>query len=63
MKKVLLLLAIAAIVSCNEPLQVTGKTDPQATTSGTLGSAKAEKQMPALDTPANRNKVNSAKKQ
>jgi len=54
MKKVLLLLAIAAIVSCNEPLQVTGKTDPQATTSGTLGSAKAENQMPALDTPANR---------
>ena len=63
MKKVILFLSIGVVAACNEPLQVTGKTDPQATTSGTLGSVKANNQMPALDTPANKNRVDSERKQ
>jgi len=54
MKKAILLFAMIYLVACNEPLQVTGKTDQQATTSGTLGSVKANNQMPdrTIDTPA-----------
>jgi hypothetical protein len=63
MKKVIFLLALGYLFSCNEPLEVTGKTDPQATTSGTLGSVKASNQMPALDTPANKNRVDTSRKQ
>ena len=63
MKKVLFLLAIAYIAACNEPINVTGKTDPQATTSGTLGTVKANNQMPAFDTPARRNRVDTLRKQ
>jgi hypothetical protein len=52
MRKVILLLAIAGIAACSEPIRITGKTDEQATTSGTLGSVKANNQMPdrRLDT-------------
>ena len=62
MKTVFFLLAIGYFAGCNQPLKVTGKTDPQATTSGTLGSVKASDQMPALDTPTNRNRVDTVKK-
>lgn len=46
MKKVIPLLLIGSIAACNEPLTVTGKTDSQQTTSGTMGSVKANNQMP-----------------
>ena len=62
MKIVIFLLAIGYLAACNQPLKVTGKTDPQATTSGTLGSVKATNQMPALDTPVNRNRVDTVRK-
>ena len=63
MKKAIVLLVIAYLSSCNEPLEVTGKTDPQATTSGTLGSVKASNQMPALDTPVNKKRVDTIRRQ
>jgi hypothetical protein len=46
MRKVFLLFVILWSLACTEPLKVTGKTDQQATTSGTLGSVKANNQMP-----------------
>lgn len=45
MKKAIFLVLGWAIAACNEPLQVTGKTDPQQTTSGTMGSVRANNQM------------------
>jgi len=33
-------------ISCQDPIHVTGKTDQQETTSGTLGNATAEKRLP-----------------
>lgn len=62
MRKAIFVLAIASLAACNEPLNVTGKTDPQATTSGTLGSAKAQNQLPALDTPRTNNRVDTVRK-
>jgi hypothetical protein len=54
MKPLIFLLIVSIFAACGEPLQVTGKTDQQATTSGTLGSVKANNQMPerTIDTPA-----------
>lgn len=54
MKKIIALLIVGSIAACSEPLQVTGKTDPQQTTSGTLGSVRAANQMPdrTIDSPA-----------
>jgi hypothetical protein len=48
------IIAVVYVSACNEPLQITTKTDPQTTTSGTLGSEKASNQMPErrIDTPA-----------
>ncbi len=46
MKKLNTLLILIFAFSCNEPMQVTGHPDDRAATSGTLGSAKAENQLP-----------------
>jgi hypothetical protein len=46
MKKLFTLLILIFAFSCNEPMQVTGHPDDRAATSGTLGSAKAENQLP-----------------
>lgn len=63
-KKIILLLAIVNIAACGRPLTITGKTDRQATTSGTLGSLKANNQLPegTMDT-TNRRKANTNNKQ
>lgn len=63
MKKLILIAAIGITAACNEPLTVTGKTDPQATTSGTMGSVKANNQMPTVDTPNARRRVDTVRKQ
>jgi hypothetical protein len=34
------------ITGCGNPMHVTTRTDPQATTSGTLGGVRAENQLP-----------------
>jgi hypothetical protein len=62
MKKAIFLLALAYATACNEPLTVTGRTDPQQTTSGTMGSVKANNQMPALDTPNVRRRVDTTRR-
>lgn len=46
MKKLFTLLIAFFVFSCNGPMQVTGHPDDRAATSGTLGSAKAENQLP-----------------
>lgn len=53
MKRVMLLIMIGTMAACNEPLGVTGKTDAQQTTSGTMGSVRANNQMPdrTIDSP------------
>ncbi len=53
MKRVILLLIIGYIAACSEPLEVTGRTDPQQTSSGTMGSVRANNQMPdrTIDSP------------
>lgn len=63
MKKLIAITAIGLITACNEPINVTGKTDRQETTSGTMGSVKANNQMPAIDTPDARRRVNTTKRQ
>jgi hypothetical protein len=63
MKKTVVLLSIAFIWSCNEPVNITGKTDPQNTTSGTMGSVKANNQLPNFDTPAVNTRPDTLKKQ
>lgn len=62
MKKLIALAAIGFLSACNEPINVTGKSDPQATTGGTMGSVKANNQMPALDTPATRNRPDTMRR-
>jgi hypothetical protein len=34
------------VTACGNPMHVTTRTDPQATTSGTLGGVRAENQLP-----------------
>lgn len=63
MKNFFILIVVATMFACSKPLRVTGKTDVQATTSGTMGSVKASNQMPALDTPVNKNRIQTLKKQ
>ena len=46
MKKLFALSLLICGFSCNEPMQVTGKPDDRSATSGTLGSAKAENELP-----------------
>lgn len=46
MKKLFTLPMVIFAFSCNGPMQVTGRPDDRAATSGTLGSAKAENQLP-----------------
>lgn len=46
MKKLFTLLMLLFAFSCNEPMQVTAHPNDRAATSGTLGSAKAENQLP-----------------
>ncbi len=46
MKNIFSLLILIAAVACNEPMQVTSNPNDQSATSGTLGSAKAENQLP-----------------
>ncbi len=54
MKKLCTLLILIFAFSCNEPMQVTAHPDDRAATSGTLGSAKAENQLPnAISDSAN----------
>jgi hypothetical protein len=38
---ILAILVIAAVASCSTPGRITGRPDPTAATSGTLGSSKA----------------------
>lgn len=63
MKKVILLLAVGYVAACKSPLTVTGKTDPQQTTSGTMGSVRASNQLPALDTPNTRRVIDTTRRQ
>lgn len=46
MKRLFSLLLLIIAFSCNEPMQVTAHPDERAATSGTLGSANAENQIP-----------------
>ncbi len=46
MKKLFALFMLLFSLACNEPMQVTGHPDERAATSGTLGSAKAENELP-----------------
>ncbi len=46
MKKLLALLMLIFAFACNEPMQITGNPDDHSATSGTLGSANAENQLP-----------------
>jgi hypothetical protein len=41
-----LFIFIIIITACSNPVHVTTTTDPQATTSGTLGAVRAENQLP-----------------
>lgn len=60
MKKLFTLLIVIFAFSCNEPLRVTGRPDDRAATSGTLGSSKAENQLPneTRDTASRADTVN-----
>jgi hypothetical protein len=42
----LFIFIIIIITACSNPVHVTTTTDPQATTSGTLGAVRAENQLP-----------------
>lgn len=46
MKKLFTLLMLIFAFACNEPMQVTANPDDHSATSGTLGSANAENQLP-----------------
>lgn len=46
MKKLLTFLMLLFVFACNEPMQVTAHPDAHSSTSGTLGSAKAENELP-----------------
>jgi hypothetical protein len=46
MKNMIALLILISAIACNEPMQVTSNPDDRAATSGTLGSANAENQIP-----------------
>lgn len=54
MKNIFALLILIFAIACSEPMQVTSNPDDHSATSGTLGSAKAENQLPnaTRDTPA-----------
>lgn len=46
MKNIFALFTLILSVACNEPMQVTSNPDDHSATSGTLGSANAENQLP-----------------
>lgn len=46
MGKPFTLLMLIFAFACNEPMQVTSNPDDHSSTSGTLGSAKSENQLP-----------------
>jgi len=46
MKKLLALSLLLFAISCNEPAQVTTRSDQHTATSGTLGSENAENRLP-----------------
>lgn len=49
MKRIFALLMLLSVIACNEPMNITAHPDDRAATSGTLGSAKAENQLPNND--------------
>ncbi len=64
MKKLFALLLLISAFACNGPMQVTGNPDDHSATSGTLGSAKAENQLPdeTRDTTARADTINHKKR-
>lgn len=46
MKELFALLMLILAFGCSEPMQITAHPDDRSATSGTLGSAKAENQLP-----------------
>ncbi len=46
MKNIFALLILLFAIACNEPMQLTSNPDDHSATSGTLGSANAENQLP-----------------
>lgn len=59
MKKLFTLLMLIFAFACNEPMQVTAHPDTHSATSGTLGSAKSENELPNA-TRDTTNRVDSA---
>lgn len=64
MKKLFALLMLIFALACSEPMQVTAHPDDHSATSGTLGSAKAENQLPkqTLDTASHADTIIHKKK-
>lgn len=60
MKKSFTLLMLIFASACNEPMHVTANPDDHNATSGTLGSAKSENQLPneTRDTAARADTIN-----
>ena len=61
LKETFSILVLILAFGCNEPMQVTGNPDDHSATSGTLGSANSENQLPGqtIDTTGRRDTVNN----